>query len=299
MDSLHLKNTRREGGLRTLGTARETSPHAPLVTVITVVLNGEQHLEQTIRSVLDQTYPNIEYLVIDGGSTDGTLEIIRKYEERIDYWISEPDKGIYDAMNKGIALAGGELIGLLNADDYYEPDGMAEVVACYRRHGIPGIYFGHTYLVQEDLGLRYEYPARNDHWRGMGFCHPAMFAHRLVYREVGEYCLHYRLAADYDFLLRALDRKVAFVPVDAYLVNYRNSGLSASNLAASLGEIRRINRRHFGFFSVAHFSFLAINLKSLLLIALQPVIRRVAGEKALTRLKALYTRIFLSRDRET
>ena len=287
------------GGLRTRGEEKASLADQPLVTVITVVLNGEQHLEQTIRSVLEQSYANIEYLVLDGGSTDGTLEIIGRYEDRIDSWVSEPDAGIYDAMNKGIARARGELIGLLNADDYYEPDGVAAAVASYRRSGKAGIYYGHTYLLQEDLGLRYEYPARNQHWRGMGFCHPAMFAHRQVYREVGEYDQRYRLAADYDFLLRALERKVALIPVDAYLVNYRNSGLSASNLAASLGEIGHINRLHFGFFSAAHFSFLAIYLKSLLLIALQPVIKKVAGERTLARLKALYTRIFLSRDRET
>jgi glycosyltransferase involved in cell wall biosynthesis len=201
-------------------------------------------------------------------------------------------------MNKGIALARGELIGLLNADDYYEPDGVAAAVTAYRRQGTPGIYFGHTYLLQEDLGLRYKYFARTEHWRGMGFCHPAMFAHRQVYRDLGEYDLGYCLAADYDFILRALDRNVDFIPLDAFIVNYRNTGLSASNLAGSLAEIRKINRKHYGFFSLSHFKFLVVYAKSMLLISLQPVIRRIAGEKALTRLKALYTRIFFSKDRE-
>jgi glycosyltransferase involved in cell wall biosynthesis len=99
------------GGLRTKGLFKATSPAKPLITVITVVLNGERHLEQAIQSVIKQDYPHIEYVIIDGGSTDGTLDIIRKYEARIDYWVSEPDNGIYDAMNKGIALARGELSG--------------------------------------------------------------------------------------------------------------------------------------------------------------------------------------------
>ena len=92
----------------------------PLVSIITVVLNGESHLEHTINSVLCQTYENLEYIIIDGGSSDGTQDIIRKYQDKIDYWISESDDGIYDAMNKGILQAKGELIGILNSDDWYE-----------------------------------------------------------------------------------------------------------------------------------------------------------------------------------
>ncbi|MEJ2033800.1 MAG: glycosyltransferase family 2 protein, partial [Deltaproteobacteria bacterium] len=284
----------KKGGRRIEG---EAVPSQPLVTVITVVLNGEKHLAQTIQSVQEQSFGNIEYIIIDGVSTDSSLEIIKEHEDRIDYWISEPDQGIYDAMNKGIALARGKLIGLLNAGDHYEQEAIAAVVAAYLRHGAPGIYFGHTYLLQEDLGLRYRYPARLDHWRGMGFCHPAMFAHRQVYHDLGKYDLAYRFAADYDFLLRALRHQVELIPVDAYLVNYRNNGLSATNLADSLSEIKTINRNHFGFFSSEHFKFLVLYAKSMLLISLQPLIRRIAGEKYLTVLKSLYTRMFLAKIR--
>ena len=89
-----------------------------LVSIITVTYNAEKYLEQTIRSVIAQTYPNIEYIIIDGGSTDGTIDINKKYSDRIAHWVSEPDKGIYDAMNKGIRFAHGELIGIVNASDY-------------------------------------------------------------------------------------------------------------------------------------------------------------------------------------
>jgi glycosyltransferase involved in cell wall biosynthesis len=287
-----------ERGLRSREKVKSSTPGHPLVTVITVVLNGADYLEQTIRSVLDQSYDNIEYIIIDGGSTDATLDIIRKYEDQIDYWVSEPDTGIYDAMNKGIALACGELIALLNSGDYYEEEGIALAITDYRRHGTQGIYFGHSYIIQEDLGLRYQYFAHSDYWRGMGFCHPAMFAHQQVYHDIGKYDLTYRLAADYDFILRALDQNIDFIPIDAFIVNYRNTGLSARNLADSLTEMRKINGMHFGFFSLDHFKFLLVYIKSMLLILLQPLIRRITGEKILLKLKFLYTRVFLSKNKE-
>jgi len=104
----------------------------PLVSIITVVLNGRKTIEQTILSVRNQSYANIEYIIIDGGSTDGTINIIEKYSEGVDFWISESDNGLYDAMNKGIGYANGELIGLLNSDDYYESDAVSRVIEAYK-----------------------------------------------------------------------------------------------------------------------------------------------------------------------
>ena len=112
-----------EGGLRKLGKTKESQPEKPLVTVITVVFNGEKFIEKTIQSVLCQDYKNIEFIVIDGGSIDGTLDIIKKYEHSIDYWVSEKDQGIYNAMNKGIDLSKGDWTNFLNAaDEFYDCD---------------------------------------------------------------------------------------------------------------------------------------------------------------------------------
>ena len=108
-----------EGGLRTKGFLKQDVLNKPLITVITVVFDGAQRLEDTIRSVVNQTYENVEYIVIDGGSTDGTLEIVRKFGEVIDYWVSGPDKGIYDAMNRGLSVASGEWINFMNAGDAF------------------------------------------------------------------------------------------------------------------------------------------------------------------------------------
>ena len=119
------------GGLRTRGIIKTSTPEYPLITVVTVVFNGEATLEQTIQSVVNQTYDNVEYIIVDGGSKDRTLDIIKKYEDRIDYWQSEPDKGIYDAMNKGIELANGDWINFMNSGDSF-----------YNECVIKNIYYG-------------------------------------------------------------------------------------------------------------------------------------------------------------
>src|SRR5258705_5340519 len=102
--------------------------YTPLVSIITIVYNGEKYIEDSIRSVINQSYKNIEYIIIDGGSSDNTVSIIKKYEKQIAFWISEKDKGISDAFNKGIAKATGEIIGILNSDDWYERDTVAKAV---------------------------------------------------------------------------------------------------------------------------------------------------------------------------
>lgn len=282
--------------MRTKGLLKSVSPDFPLITIITVVLNGSQYVEQTILSVINQDYPNLEYIMIDGGSTDGTLEIIRKYEDRIDYWVSEPDSGIYDAMNKGIAKASGELIGLLNADDYYEPGALQAVAAAHVAAPTAGIFYGNSYILQEDMGLRYKSYGHTRFWRGMGFPHQAMFVRRGVHGVIGIYDTAYRIVADYDFVLRAMEGCITFSYVDALLVNYRNTGLSGSNLYATLNEMRKISRKHFGLLSTAHAAFLFLFAKSCLLLALEKVISLTLGRHALSLARAAYMKNIIAKE---
>lgn len=277
-----------QGGHRSRGEFKRSIHEKPLISVITVVFNGEKHLEQTIQSVLDQNYENIEYLIIDGGSTDRTLEIIQKYEDRIDYWVSEPDKGIYDAMNKGIDLAKGELIGLLNSDDYYAPDAIESVVAAYLRQKGPNIYFGDATIIQDDLGISFRWHSDLRYWRGMSVVHPAMFVHREVYDSLGRYDLRWRLAADYEFFLRALTKGILFIAVKRIIVNFRNTGLTAKNLLASLNEGRRANKTYFGVTSLHHCRFLFFFLRGLFFIGLQKMMKVTFGKAILNKVRKFY-----------
>jgi glycosyltransferase involved in cell wall biosynthesis len=282
------KILKKEGGLRTAGGVEKSTSEWPLISVVTVVYNGAAHLEQTIASVLGQDYDNVEYLIVDGGSTDGTLDILGKYDDRIDYWVSEPDQGIYAAMNKGLQLAGGELVGLLNADDFYQPGALGKVAESYRTEGSHGIYYGDNIVLQEDLALKYRYHATLRYWQGMPMCHQAMFVHRDVYARLGMYSLRYRFAGDYEFLLRAVAANIEFIHLPDYLTSYRNTGLTSVHYTRSLAEAKQINRKYCGAFSWRHIRYLLGYGKTLALYFLQKLLLVLCGQQVLNRCRLLY-----------
>lgn len=249
------------GGLRSQGAfIRTDRPDKPLVSIVTVVLNGERHIEQTIQSVLGQNYDNIEYIIIDGNSSDRTLDIIRRYDDRIAYWKSEPDGGIYDAMNQGIALSSGTLINLLNADDYLEPQAVDRVVRTYLRVNCPkAIVYGNAFAVDDIHHVRAELFSTMRYWVGMTINHQAMFVHKGVYHEVGPYNSGYRLAADYDFLVRCRRKDVQFLPIPGCLVNFRNRGLSVRESGLHRKEANEICKQYFGSFSIKRWDFIIFN----------------------------------------
>jgi len=250
---------RLEGGLRIRGEFHKKSRQGkPLVSVITVVFNGGNTLEQTIQSVLNQTYDNIEYIIIDGGSTDGTLDILRKYDDRIAYWISEPDDGIYDAMNKGISVSSGALINLLNADDYLESAAVNLVANKYTELNHPSVIYGHAYAVDDIHSVRAKMFASSKYWLGMSINHQSMFVHEKIYNATGLFNTNYRFAADYDFLIRCFKNKVIFSRINGCLVNYRNAGISARD-SKYRHEANLINRKYFGRLSGKRIAFIIFN----------------------------------------
>jgi glycosyltransferase involved in cell wall biosynthesis len=191
---------------------------SPVITIITIVYNGEKHLEQTIRSVFDQNYDHLQYIIIDGGSTDRSVEIIKKYEKKLHYWISEKDKGISDAFNKGIAKATGEIIGIINADDWYE-SGALERVA--REMGDADICFGDIQLwknERKELIQKANFKLLN---REMTINHPTVFVKKNVYETYGGFNLHYRCAMDYELMLRLKVAKCQFKYLPYTIANMR------------------------------------------------------------------------------
>lgn len=208
---------------------RQDFRRLPLVTVITVVYNRRKYLKGAIRSVLYQTYPNVEYIIIDGGSTDGTLNIIREYEGKIDYWVSEKDNGIYDAMNKGIQLSVGQIIGILNSDDWYEIYAIERVVDTMRTSSEIGLVHGAMNRWSHDGRLESTY-GRKERYSDILFIpfnHPTCFFRKEVYEKLGTFDTSFRTAADYDFSLRFKKAEYKSIYIDDVLANFRKGGVTS------------------------------------------------------------------------
>lgn len=221
----------------------------PLVSIITVVYNGEKYLEQTIDSVIGQSYSNIEYIVVDGGSSDGTLAIIKQYENQIHNWISEPDEGLYDAMNKGISMANGEIIGMINSDDWYEPEAVQLIVDAALKHPNKHIFHGDRFDVLEDGSKRVKafHPSRFKFvYYGMTYNHPSMFVHRDIYKEYN-YNTKLRALSDYEFVLKnLLKHPEKFIYIPKSYVNYRLDGLSGTMSTKKILREGYISRKNAG-----------------------------------------------------
>ena len=201
-----------EGGLRTKGYFKKTYEHKPLISIITVVYNGEMFLEDAIQSVINQAYDNVEYIIIDGLSNDRTLDIIREYEKYIDYWISEEDKSMYDALNKGICLALGDIIGIVNADDYLYCRSLEKIKLGFSDE-VMFVYANLDIVDRENEFLSKSYSLGIDNirfklFRHMPFLHPTLFLKRKVFKRIGLYDCDYRLSADHDFTLRLVENSV-------------------------------------------------------------------------------------------
>ncbi|MDR1874149.1 MAG: glycosyltransferase [Synergistaceae bacterium] len=224
------------------------------VTVVTVCLNAESTLETALRSVLDQSRAgvDVEYIVIDGGSTDGTLRIIEKYADRLAHIISEPDRGIYDAFNKGIRLATGDVIGLLNADDLYAPWAFRTVAELARRPDC-GVFYGKQVILDREF-RRWTVYSLGDFRQlpeHMNVAHPTVFVRKGVYERHGLFDVGYGIAGDWDLMLRLYRGGERFCPVDKVLAAFDNAGVSSIPSRRLLRENRKVYFRHMDFLPAA------------------------------------------------
>ena len=218
-----------EGGLWVReGFARSPECEHPLVSVVTVCLNDAEHLEETIESVLGQSYCDVEHIIVDGGSTDGTLDILKRYDDRLSYWSSEPDDGIYHAMNRGVSLATGELVGTLNCGDRYFPYTVEEVAGASLEHPEAQVFFGPMYVIAEDGGFLRVWPGSSaDIERRFEMNHPTCFVRRAVYDDYS-YRTRFKLLADYDLMLRLHLEGMSFHRLELPLASFRAGGASSA-----------------------------------------------------------------------
>lgn len=226
----------------------------PIFSIITITYNASRWVEQTLLNVLSQSYPHIEYIVIDGGSTDGTMEIIKRYESGLAYWISEPDKGIYDAMNKGLQRASGDYVWFVNAGDtLYTSDTVQRVASLVqKRKRWPDILYGETNIVDEEgcsLGLRRLRAPKKLSWKkfrmGMLVCHQSFVPRRTL---VPSYDLQYRYSADYDWCIRCMKQAKTLYNTRLTLSNFLDGGTTTAQRKASLQERYAIMCKYYGTF---------------------------------------------------
>lgn len=235
----------REGGRRLLGHVPESSGANPLVSIVTAVYNGARHIEETIRAIAGQTYLPIEHIVIDGGSTDGTVEILEKYTGTLAYWVSEPDNGIYDAMNKGIDLVtdAESYVLFANADDHlYSPEAIERVIAASSGEDL---VYGRMILTDGDISGIAGRKVGLDDLAQETLCHPATFVRRKIFDRVGKFDTTYLIAADYDHIVRCFAAPVSTRFVDVIVSTMRMGGLSDDKFLLSCRERKAVIRNRF------------------------------------------------------
>lgn len=218
------------------------------ISIITATYNSAQTLGQTIESVIRQTYPDIEYIVVDGASTDGTQQIVQRYESQLRgkmKWLSEKDGGIYDAMNKGIQMATGDIVGILNSDDYFTSNDIIEQLAsAFHNESIDAVY-GDIHFIrdgQPDKCIRYYSSKKfSPIWLRFGFmpAHPSFYCRREIFEKAGLYKTDYQIGSDYEMMVRLFMKhhiKARYLPID--FVTMRTGGTSTRNVRSRLQLIK-------------------------------------------------------------
>lgn len=244
-----------EGGRRVNGFPSEQQP---VVSIITAVYNGAATLEDTIASVVSQTYSRREYIIIDGGSTDGTIDILKKYDYVIDYWISEPDKGVYDAFNKGIDLAKGEWLNFIGADDKFVDEGILQRVISASSNSkflYGNVIWGETGKIYDGKFYKYKICRQN-------ICQQAIFYHKSLFEKIGKFDMKYPLMADWFFnMLCFADKYTKPKYIDEVIVKYSTNGISNTKIDIEFNKNqKKLIKETFGYwylkFTMAYTRFI-------------------------------------------
>ena len=223
------------------------------------------------RSVIEQKYPYKEHIIIDGGSTDSTLKVLQRYSEKIAYWVSEHDGGIYDAMNKGIALSRGRYIKLLNGDDMLSPDSIAKAISVFQGTADSLYVTGNMELI-DDADRRIEIDSKGP------IFHPSWYVSRQVYEQAGLYRTDLKVSSDYEFFLRLKEKKIETRHLDEVLIRFRVGGISAGFTGVTEGF--KIHCEYRNVFFAIHFAFRWFLRKSR-----HWLLRRLLGQRGLNSLK--------------
>ncbi|MDA7429610.1 glycosyltransferase [Primorskyibacter aestuariivivens] len=273
-------NRQAEGGRRLRGKTRSSDAGSPLVSILTVCWNSAATIEQTISSIGKQTYANIEHVVVDGASTDDTLNILRKYEGQIDYFVSEPDTGLYQAMNKALELAQGDYILILNSDDWYVPD-CVEALMKAKEETQADFVSGLANYVDGDgkfLRLQPSFSFDGNMFFMMPLRHETMLLSRDIYNRVGPFNLNYKVIADREFTTRLYEIGFTHHEIQRALMNFRDTGVSTVNLDGLRAERCNIIKRNFPFLEETDIERLAF-LEQLEPEKLEAMVERYAHPK--------------------
>lgn len=241
-----------QGGLRTNGLFKLSKKEKPLITIVTVVYNGADFLEETIKSVISQSYDNVEYIIVDGGSTDETLDIIRKYNDVIDYWISEKDAGVYYAMNKAERLSSGDFLNFMNAGDLIFSDNVLEEMS-EKMLSSSAILYGDSVIINDDKKLWMKAKAFSLLnlllWSTRVVCHQSMFVRKSIFPE---YDTRYALKAELDWYFQLLEEKNVASYTNTPVCIYSLGGISDRLFKLEMTETIAVMFRRFSFLTVVH-----------------------------------------------
>lgn len=247
----------------------------PKISIVTITFNSEKTLEETIKSVINQDYDNLEYLIIDGGSKDHTLDIVNKYRDKIAVVVSESDKGISDAFNKGIQRASGEIIGIINSDDILMSDALSTIAENY--DPTVDVYSGNVVFWNEDTGDEYSSmpEIKFDKLKlQYGVAHPARFIRKSAYEKYGMYGINFRYNMDIDLLCRFYKNGAKFIHVNRNLAKFRMGGTTADSIYKKKGDYRQFVKNYGG----TEWDFQKIWAKAILKYILIKISTKLFGE---------------------